>query len=171
MCIPGLFFVFPFAIKWQIQRETTTVQSVKWYLNESSKNLIWWCSTLESNPRLPNGRHRLGNGSLTIFKRIIAWGSGCVSVGKVVASDTRGPWFESRHRQSFYWILLKWALTVLYIKSYFRLRLYTSQGEKIVYNVYGWQKNDIGYFRLDCQCQAKWISNLFYSVLECQIKI
>ena len=105
MCIPGLFFVFPFAIKWQIQRETTTVQSVKWYLNESSKNLIWWCSTLESNPRLQNGRHRLGNGSLTIFKRIIAWGSGCVSVGKVVASDTRGPWFESRHRQSFYWIL------------------------------------------------------------------
>ena len=26
------------------------------------------------------------------------FGSGCGSVGKAVASDTRGPWFESSHR-------------------------------------------------------------------------
>ena len=30
------------------------------------------------------------------------WGSCCSSVGRVVASDTRGPWFESSHRQKFY---------------------------------------------------------------------
>ena len=28
-------------------------------------------------------------------------GSGCGSVGRAVASDTRGPQFESRHRQNF----------------------------------------------------------------------
>ena len=28
--------------------------------------------------------------------------SGCGSVGRTVASDTRGPWFESRHQQKFY---------------------------------------------------------------------
>ena len=28
-------------------------------------------------------------------------GSGCGSVGRAVASDTRGPWFESSHRQNF----------------------------------------------------------------------
>ena len=28
-------------------------------------------------------------------------GSGCGSVGRAVASDTRGPWFESGHRQDF----------------------------------------------------------------------
>ena len=32
-------------------------------------------------------------------------GQWCGSVGKAVASDTRGPWFESHHRQSLYWIL------------------------------------------------------------------
>ena len=28
-------------------------------------------------------------------------GSGCGSVGRAVASDSRDPWFESRHRQNF----------------------------------------------------------------------
>ena len=28
-------------------------------------------------------------------------GSGCCPVGRVVASDSRGPWFESSHRQKF----------------------------------------------------------------------
>ena len=28
-------------------------------------------------------------------------GSGCASVGRVVASDTRGPRFESSHRRNF----------------------------------------------------------------------
>ena len=32
-------------------------------------------------------------------------GSGCGSVGRVVASDTRGSWFESRHPQILYWTL------------------------------------------------------------------
>ena len=36
----------------------------------------------------------------TFFRR----DSGGGSVGKAVTSDTRGPWFESRHRQRFYWI-------------------------------------------------------------------
>ena len=29
--------------------------------------------------------------------------NGCGSVGRVVASDSRGPWFESNYRQKFYW--------------------------------------------------------------------
>ena len=29
------------------------------------------------------------------------WGSGCGSVGRAVASDTRGPRFKSSHRQKF----------------------------------------------------------------------
>ena len=29
-------------------------------------------------------------------------GSGCGSVGRAVASDTRGPWFESSHGQNLY---------------------------------------------------------------------
>ena len=28
-------------------------------------------------------------------------GSGCASVGREVISDTRDPWFESSHRQTF----------------------------------------------------------------------
>ena len=28
-------------------------------------------------------------------------GSGCVSTGRVVASDNRGLWFKSSHRQTF----------------------------------------------------------------------
>ena len=32
---------------------------------------------------------------------IAALGSGCGSVGRAVASDTRGPRFESSHRQKF----------------------------------------------------------------------
>ena len=31
-------------------------------------------------------------------------GSGCGSVGRAVASNTRGPWFESSHRQNFIYI-------------------------------------------------------------------
>ena len=36
--------------------------------------------------------------NLTICKQL---GSGCGSVGRAVASDTRGPRFESSHRQKF----------------------------------------------------------------------
>ena len=38
--------------------------------------------------------------------KILSTGSGCGSVGKPVASDTRGPRFESCHWRSFYWTLL-----------------------------------------------------------------
>ena len=31
-------------------------------------------------------------------------GSGCGSVGRVVASDTRGPRFESAHQKTFYYL-------------------------------------------------------------------
>ena len=31
-------------------------------------------------------------------------GSGCGSVGRVVASNTRDPWFKSSHRQKFSYI-------------------------------------------------------------------
>ena len=34
-------------------------------------------------------------------KDMLMLGSGCGSVGRAVASDTRDPWFESRHRQNF----------------------------------------------------------------------
>ena len=37
------------------------------------------------------------------LKRLL--GSGCGSVGRAVASDTRGPRFESRHWQNLYWIV------------------------------------------------------------------
>ena len=30
---------------------------------------------------------------------MISWGSGCGTVGRAVASNTRGPGFESSHRQ------------------------------------------------------------------------
>ena len=36
-----------------------------------------------------------------ILNKDSSQGSGCGSVGKAVASDTRGPWFESSRRQKF----------------------------------------------------------------------
>ena len=46
----------------------------------------------------------LGNVSLSISKELTQ-GSGCGAVGRAVASDTRGPRFESSHRQKFICIL------------------------------------------------------------------
>ena len=37
-------------------------------------------------------------------ERVNEKGSGCESVGRVVASDTRVPWFESSHQQIVYTI-------------------------------------------------------------------
>ena len=37
-------------------------------------------------------------------------GSGCDSVGRAVASNTRGPRFESSHRQNFYWKIVYYQL-------------------------------------------------------------
>ena len=36
-----------------------------------------------------------------MFDNKFKWGSGCGSVGRVVASDSRGPQFESSHRRKF----------------------------------------------------------------------
>ena len=44
-------------------------------------------------------------------------GSGCGSVGRVVASDTRGPWFESSQRQKFIFILNICLLATVYWKD------------------------------------------------------
>ena len=47
--------------------------------------------------------------SASLFKGVQGligpWGSGCGSVGREVASDTRDPRFESRHRQNFFYQL------------------------------------------------------------------
>ena len=42
-------------------------------------------------------RSTIDNASKNMFK-----GSGCGSVGRAVASDTKGPWFKSSHQQTFY---------------------------------------------------------------------
>ena len=41
-------------------------------------------------------------------------GSGCDSVGRAVASDTRGPWFEFSHQQKFIIILNICLLSTVY---------------------------------------------------------
>ena len=44
-------------------------------------------------------------------------GSGCGSVGKAVASNTRGPQFKSSHRQKFIYILNICLLSTVYWKD------------------------------------------------------
>ena len=44
-------------------------------------------------------------------------GSGCGSVGRAVAYDTRGPRFESSHRQKFIYILNICLLSTVYWKD------------------------------------------------------
>ena len=44
-------------------------------------------------------------------------GSGCGSVGRAVASDTRGPWLESSHWQKFIYILNICLLSTVYWKD------------------------------------------------------
>ena len=44
-------------------------------------------------------------------------GSGCGSVGRAVASDTRGPRFESSHRQKFIFILNICLMSTVYWKD------------------------------------------------------
>ena len=44
-------------------------------------------------------------------------GSGCDSVGRAVASDTRGPWFESSHRQKFIYTLNICLLSTVHWKN------------------------------------------------------
>ena len=45
-----------------------------------------------------------------VGKKTSTWGSGCGSVGRPVAYDTRGPRFESSHQQNF--IDIEYLLTV-----------------------------------------------------------
>ena len=42
-----------------------------------------------------------GTGSYAIFNNLNLLESGCGSVGRAVAFDTRGPRFDSSHRQNF----------------------------------------------------------------------
>ena len=44
-------------------------------------------------------------------------GSGCGSVGRAVASNTRGPRFESSHQQKFIFKLNIWLLSTVYWKD------------------------------------------------------
>ena len=54
---------------------------------------------------------------LKITIKNIKLGSGCGSVGRVVASDTRGPQFESSHRQKIIYILNICLLSIVYWKD------------------------------------------------------
>ena len=51
------------------------------------------------------------------FYKELHWGSGCGSVGRAVASDTRGPRFESSHRQKFNYLLNICLLSTVYWKD------------------------------------------------------
>ena len=48
---------------------------------------------------------------------LLKLGSGCGSVGRAVASNTRGPRFESSHRQKFIYILNICLLSTVYWKD------------------------------------------------------
>ena len=50
-------------------------------------------------------------------KNVQPMGSGCDSVGRAVASDTRGPWFKSSHRQKLMYILNICLLSTVYWKD------------------------------------------------------
>ena len=53
-----------------------------------------------------------------LVKVKLKWvGSGCGSVGRAVASDTRGPRFESSHRQKFIYILNICLLSTVFWKD------------------------------------------------------
>ena len=47
---------------------------------------------------------------LKLKQKHLFFGSGCGSVGRAVASDTRGPQFESSHQQKF---IYKWNICLL----------------------------------------------------------
>ena len=64
----------------------------------------------------PTYRHSIHN-VLCQSKNDTKLGSGCDSVGKAVASDTRGPQFESSHWQKFIYILNICLLSTMYWKD------------------------------------------------------
>ena len=53
-------------------------------------------------------------------KELESLGSGCGSVGRAVASDTRGPLFESSHRQKFIYILNICLLSTVYRRDKYK---------------------------------------------------
>ena len=59
-------------------------------------------------------------------------GIGCATVGRTVASDTRGPWFESSHQQCFIMKIL--LLTVEKTKKEKRGRKWPSKTRKESYH-------------------------------------
>ena len=54
------------------------------------------------------------NGTRATLTRTLILGSGCGSVGRAVASDTRGPRFESSHWQKFIYIMNICLLSTVY---------------------------------------------------------
>ena len=52
-----------------------------------------------------------------VLKQTNVLGSGCASVGRAVASDTRGPWLKSSHRQKFIYVLNIRFLSTVYWKD------------------------------------------------------
>ena len=66
-----------------------------------SKALLQRQSTSGSNPIARKGFLTKINLIDLAGQKIQAMGSGCGSVGRVVASDSRDPQFESSHRQTF----------------------------------------------------------------------
>ena len=67
-----------------------------------------WGEWFGDKDRTETGRTKVGRISRLRFFAFPAWkawqlGSGCGSVGRAVASDTRGPPFECSHEQNLYW--------------------------------------------------------------------
>ena len=65
---------------------------------------LWWESWPTRLQRLKFEALQLNPMDRKIFKVWVSkknWGSGCGTVGRAVASDTRDPRFESQHRQKF----------------------------------------------------------------------
>ena len=69
------------------------------------------CSPVFKNLTICTGKQTFGYYSKCTMLSIFFVGSGCGSVGRAVASDTRGPRFESSHRQKKY-IFIEHLLTV-----------------------------------------------------------
>ena len=58
---------------------------------KKSEKLKWKCDEVEDEDEDENEKN--------LSRKNRCWGNGCGSVGRAVASDTRGPRFKSRHRQ------------------------------------------------------------------------
>ena len=83
------------------------IRSGKWQgthnKEENAKSVFWsWDrSTYVATTQRKVKRTTIG----AVNKLILSVGSGCGSVGRAVASNTRGPQFESSHQQKFIYIL------------------------------------------------------------------